>query len=207
MVAVTWAAREPLLDKPMGVDVTTFAFGGDFRTVPLRAAPPDDEDLANLLAVAEERFQRKFRVKDHLDLLTLADVLERRFGDAVVDVVCDSAATFALAPELRKLIGGADRWAPVTARWRRAFEALGPLAREERARRRPARPGVRRLRFGYPLDGAAGAERVVRIHPRDGGDVASTPVGPCLLTERLVVDEEQLATAVEFARSLTGTPV
>lgn len=207
MVAVKWAASEPLLDKPMGVDVTTFAFGGDFRTVPLRATPPEDDDLANLLAVAEERFQRKFRVKDHLDLLTLADVLERRFGDDVVIMVRDSAAAFALAPELRRLIGGTHRWIPLSARWRRVLDALGPLAREEKARRRAGRPGVHRLRFGYPLDGPAGAEATVRIHPRESGDVASTPAGPCLLTERLVVDEEHLATAVEFVRSLSGNPV
>jgi hypothetical protein len=206
MVAVKWPASEPFLDKPMGVDVTTFAFGGDFRGVPLRVAAPGDEDLANLLAVAEERFQRRFRVKDRLDLLTLAAVLERRLGDDVIEVVSDVAATYALAPELRRLIAGTREWVPVSARWQRIFEILGPLAREEKARRRPGRPGVHRLRYGYPLDPGAGGGGTVRVHPRPGGDIASTPVGPCLLTERLVVEDQQLATAIEFARSLGKPP-
>jgi hypothetical protein len=206
MVAMKWPAAEPLLDKPMGVDITTFAFGGDFRTVPLRAVPPPDEALAGLFAVAEERFQRRFRVKDHLDMLVLAEVLEHRFGDDLIEVVCDHAADLALAPELLRLIGGADEWVPVPARWQLVRDALVPLARAEKDRRRPGRPGVHRLRFGYPLDEPAGGPPAVRILSRAGGDLALTPVGPCLLSERLVIEDDHLAAAIEFARSLATRP-
>jgi hypothetical protein len=207
MVAVKWAAPEPLLDKPMGVDVTTFAYGGDFRAVPLRANLPGDEDLAGLLAVAEERFQRKFRVKDHLDLLTLAPVLERRYGDDLATVVGAAATQWALAPELRRLIAGTHQWVPVSPVWQRTLNALRRPAREEQARRRPGRAGVHRLRFGYPLDEHAVAGDAVRIHARDGGDIAETPVGRCLLTDRLVVDEEQLSAAIEDLRSPAAATV
>jgi hypothetical protein len=205
-VALKWPAEEPHLDKPMGADITTFAFTGDLRGVPLRVAPPDEDDLCGLFAVAEERFQRRFRVKDLLDALALADALEARLGDRLVDVVCARAESLALAPELRQLLRKADEWVPGTPRWRGLIEALRPLAAREKARRRPDRPGLYRLRFGFPLDDRPGPEAEVLIHHREQGDVASTPLGTCLLVERPVLTEDTVAEAVDYARSLVAVP-
>jgi|GEM_PF-3684335 len=201
-VAMKWPAEEPYLDKPMGADITTCAFSGDLRGVPVRVAPPAQDDLCGLFAVAEERFQRRYRVKDLLDLLVLADALERRLGDGLAAAVCAAAVDLALAPELRQLVARTDAWVPVSARWRAVLDALGPLARQEKRLRRPDRPGMYRLRFGYPLDEVAGTGLAVRIHPRAGGDVATTPVGTCLLVPRRVLAEDVLAEAVDYARSL-----
>jgi hypothetical protein len=201
-IAMKWPAEEPYLDKPMGADITTCAFSGDLRRVPVRAATLAADDLCGLFAVAEERFQRKYRIKDLLDLLVLADVLENRLGDDLVEVICVTAVDLALAPELRQLIGKADEWVPVSPRWRELLGRLAPLAAREKALRRPGRPGIHRLRFGYPLDTQASGDGELRIHRREGGDVATTPVGTCLLVDRPVLDEEALAGAVDYARSL-----
>lgn len=201
-VAMKWAAEEPFLDKPMGADVTTCAFSGDFKGVPIRVEPLADDDLCGLFAVAEERFQRKYRIKDLLDLLVLAEALEDRLGDGLAEVVCAHAVDLALAPELRQLIGKTNTWVPVSERWQDVLEALRPLAQEERARRRPDREGMHRLRFGYLLDTRASADLAVTVRRREDGDVATTPVGTCLLTDRLVLREDVLAEAVDYARSL-----
>jgi hypothetical protein len=197
-----WPAEEPWLDKPMGADVTTCAFAGDLKGVPVRGAGPDDDELCGLVAVAEERFQRKYRVKDRLDLLVLADVLEERFGDALVWRVCEAAETACVAPELRSLIRGTDEWVPVSPLWRAVADALGPLARAEKAARRPDRPGMYRVRYGFPLDERPSAGPAVRLVERPGGAVAATPLGTVLLDPTRVLDEDTIADALDFARTL-----
>ena len=203
-VTMKWAAEEPHIEKPMSADVITCAFAGDLRGVPVRVAPVPDEDLCGLFAVAEERFQHRFRVKDLLDLLVLADVLEERLGDRLRDVVCEHAARLALAPELRSLIGRADQWVPVSPRWREVAQELRPLARQERARRRPDRPGMHRLRLGFPLNAEASDDLAVTVHHRAGGDLATTPLGTCLLLDDPVLSSEQLTDALEHARLLSA---
>jgi hypothetical protein len=202
-VAMKWAAEEPHLDKPMGVDITTCAFAGDIRGVPVRAAPLGEDDLCGLFAVAEERFQQKYRVKDLLDLLTLAGPLERRLGDRLTEVVCEHATQLALAPELRGLIARAHEWVPVSRRWQETLEALRPIAQREKALRRPDRPGMYRLRFGFPLTQEPSADLALTVHSRQGDPVATTPLGSCLLVERPVLSEDVVADAVNYARSLT----
>src|SRR5688572_14127251 len=182
-VAMKWPAAEPFLDKPMGADITTCAFAGDFAGVPVRVDPPRDDDLCGLFAVAEERFQRRFRVKDLLDLLVLAEAAQRRLGDRLTDVVCEHASRLALAPELRQLVSKADGWVPVSDAWLATLAALGPVAEREKALRRPDRPGMRRLLFGFPLDDVGSDEPAIRLHPDagplDDGLVATTPLGAC----------------------------
>jgi hypothetical protein len=201
-VFLKWPAGEPQLDKPMGADITTCAFSGDLRSVPVRVAMPDDEDLCSLFAVAEERFQRPYRIKDLLDFLVLAGVLEARLGDQMVDAVCDDAERLALAPELRQLLGRVDGWIELSPRWRAVRAVLKVLAKAEKAQRKPGRDGMYRLRYGYPLDDRRAAEPGVRIVARDGFDVATTPVGTCLLVTDRVIDEDVRADALAFARSL-----
>jgi len=82
---------------------------------------------------------------------------------------------------------------------------LRPLAREEKARRRPDRSGMYRLRFGLPLDSMSRSNGLTSLHHRDFGDVVRTPLGTCLLLERPVISEEVLERATEYARSLRTT--
>jgi len=204
-VALKWPAAEPYLDKPMGADITTCAFAGDFAGVPIRVDPPRDDDLCGLFAVAEERFQRTFRVKDLLDLLVLAEALEQRLADRLTDVVCEHAARLALAPELRQLIRKADAWVPVSDAWIATLAALGPLAEREKALRQPDRPGMHGLLFGFPLDDIGSDELTVRLHPGADGQVATTPLGACLLTSSQTLGAESVESATRFARSLRAT--
>ncbi|MFD9357956.1 hypothetical protein [Streptomyces sp. NPDC060031] len=95
-----WSAEDPVLDPELKVDLTTFAFAGDFATVPLRAALPADPVVADLLALADERTQRPFNVKDALDTMVL-------MGGAAAPSAADLAAAareFRLAPELWELL-------------------------------------------------------------------------------------------------------
>lgn len=202
-VFLKWPAEEPFLDKPMGVDITTYAFGGDLKRVPLRVRAPGPDDLAGLFAVAEERFQRKFRAKDRLDLLVLAQALESRLGDRLAGVICDHAAELALAPELCQLVAGTDERVALSAAWAHTLERLRPLAREETARRREGRPGMYATRFGLPLDAVRGEGPRLVVHHRSGLDLATTPMGTCLLLERPEVTDEDLTRAVAHARVLS----
>jgi hypothetical protein len=204
LVVLKWPAEQAHLDKPMGADIATYTFVGDFRVVPVRVAPPAEDDLAGLFCVAEERFQRRYRVKDLLDLLVLADALEQRLGDRLTATVCALADSLTLAPELGQLVAKADEWAGVSEAWQQTLVALRPLAREEKARRRPGRAGVHRLRNGMPLDSRPGPTDSITVHRRDGGDVARTPVGSCLLVRRPVITEESWEQATEYARGLSS---
>lgn len=203
-VAMKWPAEEAHLDKPMGADVSTCAFTGDLKGVPVRAVPPEHDDLCGLFAVAEERFQRKFHIKDLLDFSVLAELAERRLGDALVSVVREHAEALALAPELRALIRKTAPWSPLSRRWRETLDELGPAGKAEKARRRPGRAGVARLRFGFPLDTVPSREMRATVHRRPGGDVATTPLGSCLLVENPVLTEDVVVEAVDYARTLAA---
>ena len=204
LVVMKWPAEHAHLDKPMGADIATYSLVGDFEVVPTRVGLPADDDLAGLFCVAEERFQRKYRVKDLLDLLVLAEVLERRLGDRLTETVCAAADSLALAPELRQLVAKAGEWAGISQAWQETLAALRPLVRAEKARRRPGRAGVPRLRYGMPLDDLPGPTNSITVHPREGGDVARTPLGSCLLPGRSVITEECWEQATEFARGLSS---
>jgi hypothetical protein len=201
-VALKWAAPEPFLDKPMGADVTTCAFAGNFDGVPIRVAPLDDDDLCSVFAVAEERFQRKYRLKDRLDLLALAQATEDRFGGQLLTLIPKYAKELCLAPELVQLIAKADDWVPVSPLWDAVKEALGPVADDERAARKSGQRPMHRLEFGLPLSTRATATgRAERIE-RQQGDILRTPIGTCLMVDSPVVDADQHAAAMEFVRDL-----
>jgi hypothetical protein len=188
--ALKWPAGDGYLDKPLGVDVTTCAFAGDFRGVPVRAEPVADTDLCSLFAVAEERFQRRFRTKDLLDLAVLARVLDARFGNGLVDAIGDLAGTLCLAPELRQLIKKTAEWVDLPPRWDAVVAALDPPAAQERALRRPNRGGMHELWFGFPLDDRPSGATSVTIREFDGGELALTPVGTCLLVGSRTISHE-----------------
>lgn len=198
-VALKWAAEEPFLDKPMGADVTTCAFAGNFAGVPIRAAPPDDDDLCSVFAVAEERFQRKYRLKDRLDLLALAQVTEDRFGDELLTLIPRYANELHLAPELVQLIAKADDWVPVSPLWHAVKAALEPIAKDEKAARKSGRRPMHRLEFGLPISDDRTEGAAERIE-RTGGDILRTPIGTCLMVDSPVVDAERYAAAERFVR-------
>jgi len=201
VVAMRWPAEEPLLDKPLGADISTCAFSGDTRGVPVRAPVLADDDLCSLFAVAEERFQHPFRAKDLLDLAVLAEVLDRRFGDRLTELVPELAADLCLAPELRQLIRKTGDWVDLPAVWEDVAARLRPLAQEEKAHR-STRQDIPRLRFGFPLANARSTAPELRIHPFDEGELAVTPLGVCLLVDSPTVPEETYVAAVEAAQRL-----
>lgn len=194
-VALRWPAEEPYADKPMGADVTTCAFAGNFKGVPIRVKGPEDDVLCSIFAVAEERFQRKYRLKDLLDLLTLAEAAEDRFGDRLPALLSAYAQELNLAPELAQLIAKADEWVAVSALWR---EIPLDVAGEKEAR--PERK-MHRLSYGLPLTDF----HTQRAELHRDGDILTTPIGTCLLVDSPVVDAQAHAAALDYARKL-GPP-
>lgn len=180
-ISLKWPAEEPFMDKPMGADITTCAFCGDLKTVPVRCEIPEDTDLCGLFSVAEERFQHKFRVKDRLDFILLAQALEARLGEDLGDVVCGYASQLALAPELRALIRKTDEWVEISPGWNKVMAELEPLVRVEKDRRTADRPGVCRVRNGRLVGSMRTSDGHIEIICHKGVDLAVTPLGTCVL--------------------------
>jgi hypothetical protein len=199
VVAMKWPAAEPELDKPMGADISTCAFSGNMVTVPVRPEPPDDTDICSLFAVAEERFQRRFSRKDMLDLVVLAEVLDRRFGADLPTLVADTAHELNLAPELGKLLRKTLEWVDLPEGWTQVGSALAPVAAAEKARRRAGVSGIPRLRFGFPLDDVSSPTLAVQLREFDGTDLITTPIGTCLLVDSPTIPAELHAAALEHA--------
>ena len=204
VVALKWPAEEPELDKPMGADVATCAFCGNTADVPVRAGLPEDDDVRSLFAVAEERFQRRFKRKDMLDLVVLAEVLDARFGDRLPALVADTARELNLAPELLKLHRGTTRWVDLPDGWDDVEAALVPVAAEEKRRRKSGTTAVPRLRFGFPLDDVPSAERGVELHEFGDTHLMTTPIGTCLLVDDPDIPEDLHRAAVERVRPVSA---
>lgn len=199
VVAMKWPAEEPFLDKPLGADISTCAFSGNMKNVPVRAGTPQDPDLCSLFAVSEERFQRKFSVKDMLDFVVLADVIEAR---GLAEAVLDEAENLALAPELLSLLLKTEGWVPLSATWHELADRLQPIAEAERAQRKTGTRPIPQLSFGYPLDDRRSQESKATVHGFDGGEIMSTPIGTCLLVPGTTIDQDLLNAARQAANSL-----
>ncbi|PRY43933.1 hypothetical protein [Umezawaea tangerina] len=195
VVAVKWPAEEPELDKPMGADIATCAFCGNMSDVPVRAGLPADDDVRSLFAVAEERFQRKFRRKDMLDLVVLAEALAAR--EDLPDLVADTARALNLAPELLALHRRTTRWVDLPDVWDDVASALVPVAAQEK-RRRKEPTGIPRLRFGFPLDDVASDS--LELHGFEGTHLMTTPIGTCLLVDDPDIPEDLHRAAVDRVR-------
>ncbi|MEV6823587.1 hypothetical protein [Amycolatopsis sp. NPDC051102] len=228
MVGLVRAAEDPWLDRELCVEIATFAYPGDFERVPLRAAMPARESTAQLLAVAEERLQRTFGVRDALDCLAVLTSAEAPDPAELAE----AATAWSLAPELLELVELAEDAAGAAAAVPAAHRtALAGPAAAERARRdeieavpgpegetRPERmrrllaaggPVAERLRaafpvFGMPLRSGTGFAPADRATVYEDGDliVLTTPLDAFLLVTEQVVAPDRYRRAQELAARL-----
>ena len=210
-----WPADDELLDDDLGVEICTVAYYGNGQDVPMRPSPPQKPALANLLAVAEERFQRDFWAKDLLDALALATT------DLRPDEIVAAAAEYLLAPEVSELLDRASIFGSLNE-LAGAVEPLRNEAKRELARRAsrnstPAEPVLdidQRLAAGlvvhglllrWAADPAAPGSRSAWSHSRllhYASDVLlRTPVADYLLVASAEVPGERYDAAMaELAR-------
>lgn len=188
-VWLKWPAEEPLLDKPMGVVVSTCTFTGDLKQVGVRIADIDDDNLLSVFAVAEERFQRKFRVGDLIDLAVLIPVLIAEYGEGLVDTVTGWAEKLCLAPELLQLSRLVKEWWQLPIEWLGVMDALIDLSTVESERRSTGSRVLHTARYGVALDEVPGSGLRLDVHHLTDCDLATTPVGTFLLVPSSAVDE------------------
>ncbi len=205
VIAMKWPAEEPLLDKPLGADVATCAFCGDVASgAPPRTMLSDDEDIRGLHTVAEERFQRKFSVKDMLDFLVLSRRLDRRLDRRLADRIVAETVAVRRAPELLNLIAKTGSWVELGGHWAGIEQALTTAAAAEKASRAARSEELPTVYYGYPLDSTPGAGEVAEFHRIEDLDVVSTPIGTCLLLSGEELTMAELERAQRIAASLAG---
>ena len=201
-VWLKWPAEEPLLDKPMGAVVSTCTFTGDLKQVGVRVAELPDADLLSLFAVAEERFQRKFRVGDLIDLAVLVPVLVASYGDGLVDAVCGWAGKLCLAPELLQLSGLVGEWWTLPDEWQRVMDELVGLSDVETEARRGGGRVLHRARYGVSVDEVASPGLRLTVHSISDCELATTPVGTFLLVDSAAIAEDTFQQGLVAARNL-----
>ncbi len=204
VIAMKWPAEEPLLDKPLGADIATCAFCGDVPAgAPIRTALSEDEDIRELHTVAEERFQRKFSVKDLLDFLVLSRRLDQRLDQALAHRIVAETMELRRTPELLNLIAKTRSWVDIGAHWDGIERALASAAPAEKARR-AKRDELPTVYYGYPLDTTPHPGMAAEFHRIDDLDLASTPIGTCLLLSGEELTLAELERAQRAAASLAG---
>lgn len=210
LVTVAWQGGDPILDHEPNVELGTVLFGGDLAAVPVRPGAPRDPLVTDLLALAEERFQQPYRIKDAIDVIVLA-----RSGLPPLEEVAGEARRFRLAPELAELVEYTAKLGDVGP-LATLPDLLRPAVLEERKRRAnwsppepPAGDSVDAcLEAGRPVGGLhlrwvprQESMPVSRIHRFDGGSLLLTPVADYLLTgEPLVTGRQYDAALAELAR-------
>ncbi|WP_447007573.1 nucleotidyltransferase family protein [Saccharothrix isguenensis] len=202
IVGLSWPGADPLLDKEHLVELSTAAFPGDQGPVPVRAPQPEDPVTSDLLAVAEERFQRPFTVKDLVDVAALAPLVA-----SGTDVVA-AAEEWNLAPELLELLelaapgidlgGLADAVVPL--------RAAAERERERRLAWTPPEPPEDPIAAALAAGGQVGGLLLrearrddmarSRVHRYDGGVLLVTPVGDYLMVDQVEVTQEQYERAL-----------
>jgi hypothetical protein len=196
IAVVWWPARDPLLDPACSVDLSTAAFAGNLKAVGCRSELPENPLIADLLSLAEERFQRPFDAKDFIDVLVLSGLDLPPARDIV-----NAADSLQLAPELSELL--------VTASEHVTLGPLGeviPLAHDaverERARRSEA-PSAGTMPDDPPLHGfllrrTPWRNDLLRAeqHDFEGGTLLRTPVGDYLLVSQGIVPTAQFNAAM-----------
>ncbi|MFI9842522.1 hypothetical protein ACIHFD_36190 [Nonomuraea sp. NPDC051941] len=215
LVSLLWPAADPALEPSLKVEVCTAVFAGNRRDVGTRATVPEHPVIANLLAVAEERFQRPFEIKDVVDVI-VAD----RHCTGLIDQIAAAAGQFHLAPELSELLDLTRRHAEIGPLGEVADSLHDAVVRERRRRREWTQPLVptgvgepaRALMAGRPVGGLLLEEqrwhadmRESLLHPFDEGCLLRTPVGTYLLVDHEIVTHELYERAlVELERLERG---
>ena len=201
-VWLKWPAEEPLLDKPMGAVISTCTFTGDLKQVGVRIADIEDDNLLSIFAVAEERFQRKFRVGDLIDLAVLIPALSEEYGEGLVDTVAGWAGKLCLAPELLQLSRLAGEWWQLPVEWLDVMDALIELSTVESEVRRTGGRVLHTARYGVALDEVPGSGLQLDVHRFADSDLATTPVGTFLLVPSAAIDETTYERGLLAAESL-----
>lgn len=205
VVAMSWAATDPLIDPKYRVEISTAALMGDLAAAPVRTGLPADPVVAALLAIAEEGFQRPFAARDALDVA----ILDQIPMPPVPDVLAIAGA-YARAPELLRLLRYASDSVSLGSLGD-LLAALGPVAGQEEERRARLQPAAAtedvpeclaagRAVYGLPVSPfrwrGGRSSRVTRFA---GGHLLSTPVGDYLLTGGSVIGTAEYEAAVAFA--------
>lgn len=205
VIAMKWPAEEPLLDKPLGADIATCAFCGDVPAgAPTRTTMSQDDDIRALHTVAEERFQRKFSVKDLLDFLVLSRRLDQRLDQRLAQQLVAETLELRRAPELLNLIAKTRSWVDLGAHWDGIEQALASAAPAEKARRAERLDELPTVYYGYPLDTKPHPGLVAEFHRVDDLYFATTPIGTCLLLAGEELSLAELERAHRVAASLAG---
>ncbi|MFJ9210416.1 hypothetical protein [Streptomyces sp. NPDC102264] len=216
VVVLRWPAQDPVLDPDHRVELVTFAYPGEPGVLPVRAEPPPDQVTCDLLAIAEEAFQRPFSVKDVLDLALALDSP----GCPPPAALAEAADRYRLAPELLRLSRTLhDTHAlPSPVNDRLLTLLRGPAARglaERRARKaappEPERAWTREpcLNSGRSLHGlrlpagpTPGPDTEVCFHPFADGVLLRCPVGDFLMVGTELVDPAAYHAALVELRRL-----
>ena len=201
-VWLKWPAEEALLDKPMGAMVSTCTFTGDLKQVGVRVAEIEDDDLLSLFAVAEERFQRKFRVGDLIDLAVLVPALIATYGDGLADAVTGWAAKLCLAPEVLELSRLVNEWWALPTEWSVVMAALADMSTGETEVRRSGGRILHKARYGVAIDEVPGSGLRLAVHSMSDCELATTPVGTFLLVPSAAIDEATYHRGLVAARNL-----
>ncbi|GAA1329865.1 nucleotidyltransferase family protein [Saccharothrix algeriensis] len=206
LVQLTWPGDDPLLDRHHSVELSTAAFAGGVGPVRVRAELPEDPVVADLLALAEERFQRPYGLKDAVDTAVLGGL--PACAAVAADLVA-AAERWRVAPELLELLEFTTALVDPGCLGG-LVEPLGAAAERERERRGawtpPSAPAgadamTRALVEGRPVGGlllreppAPRRSSVVRAYP--GGALLASPVGDYLLVDQPLVTQDQYDEAV-----------
>ncbi|MCU1640729.1 MAG: hypothetical protein JWN03_1004 [Nocardia sp.] len=205
---VQWPGEDPLLDRDYRVEVSTFAFAGEPGLGPMRITLPADPAAADLLSLAEERFQRPFGIRDMLDLalvLTSGRAPEPRR-------LAEIAAAHRLTPELLELCERTAAY-PALAGTVPAelISALREFADAEQALRcpevpeAPDGPPCYGMQLTTPLRRGAG-DRCER-HRTGSEVVVRTPISDFLMVPGALVDPDAYERALAYLATLRTWPV
>lgn len=202
-VTVYWPGADPALDPWRKVDVCTAAFCGDGSSVGVRPLLPADQLTADVLSLAEERFQRPFGIKDFLDIFVLASA-----KDCDPAAVADAADRYQLAPELAEMVELAGRYGP-TGTFGEIAQLAGQAAARERIRRDAVTSGgppssVTPPRYGYLLRETEWREHFTPAvrHEWEEGTILRTPLGDYLLVDSATVTIAEDENAMRELRRL-----
>ncbi|WP_255945413.1 nucleotidyltransferase family protein [Streptomyces odontomachi] len=214
VVVLRWPGLDPVLDAEHRVELATFAYPGLPGVVPVRAEPPEDQAMGDLLALAEEAFQRSFTIKDVLDLAFTLDSA----GCPAPAALAAAGERYRLTPELLRLAQALDdaEDVPRPAVNTHLLTLLRTPAAQELERRRvrsgqrdgatTGRPHVDTARplhgLHLPAGPAPRPDDGAHFHEFADGVLLRCPVGEFLLVETELVDPSAYDSALAELRKL-----